>query len=78
LADDHQRTPVVRDVGGRQCAFDQGLVVAYVTFDISAQGGAESGPVMKAKKTRVPTHKPVVDDDVERVIAAPALERSCV
>ncbi|MGB7407166.1 MAG: P27 family phage terminase small subunit [Pontixanthobacter sp.] len=34
------------------------LVVAYVTFDISAREVLRSGPVMKAKKTKVPTHNP--------------------
>lgn len=34
------------------------LVVAYVTFDISAREVLKSGPVMKARKTRVPTYNP--------------------
>jgi hypothetical protein len=34
------------------------LVVAYVTFDISAKEVLRSGPVMKAKKTGVPTYNP--------------------
>ncbi len=34
------------------------LVVAYVTFDISAREVLKSGPVMKAKKTGVPTYNP--------------------
>ncbi|MFZ2996260.1 hypothetical protein [Sphingobium sp.] len=31
------------------------LVVAYVTYDISAREVLKSGPVIKAKKTGVPT-----------------------
>tara|TARA_R110002072_G_scaffold38314_4_gene110902 strand:+ start:9145 stop:9579 length:435 start_codon:yes stop_codon:yes gene_type:complete len=34
------------------------LVVAYVTYDISAREVLRSGPVMKAKKTGVPTYNP--------------------
>lgn len=34
------------------------LVVAYVTFDISAREVLKTGPVMKAKKTGVPTYNP--------------------
>jgi P27 family predicted phage terminase small subunit len=34
------------------------LVVAYVTFDISAREVLKSGPVLKAKKTGVPTYNP--------------------
>jgi P27 family predicted phage terminase small subunit len=34
------------------------LVVAYVTYDISAKEVLKSGPVMKAKRTGVPTHNP--------------------
>ena len=34
------------------------LVVAYVTFDISAREVLKSGPVIKAKKTGVPTYNP--------------------
>lgn len=34
------------------------LIVAYVTYDISAREVLKSGPVMKAKKTGVPTHNP--------------------
>lgn len=34
------------------------LVVAYVTYDISAREVLRSGPVMKAKKTKVPTYNP--------------------
>ena len=34
------------------------LVVAYVTFDLSAKEVLKSGPVMKAKKTGVPTYNP--------------------
>ncbi|MCW2395879.1 MULTISPECIES: P27 family phage terminase small subunit [unclassified Sphingobium] len=34
------------------------LVAAYVTFDISAREVLKSGPVMKAKKTGVPTYNP--------------------
>jgi hypothetical protein len=33
-------------------------VVAYVTFDISAREVLKSGPVMKAKRTGVPTYNP--------------------
>lgn len=34
------------------------LVVAYLTYDISACEVLKSGPVMKAKKTGVPTYNP--------------------
>jgi P27 family predicted phage terminase small subunit len=34
------------------------LVVAYVTFDQSAKEVIRSGPVIKAKKTGVPTYNP--------------------
>lgn len=34
------------------------LVVAYITFDLSAKEVLEFGPVIKAKKTGVPTHNP--------------------
>jgi P27 family predicted phage terminase small subunit len=34
------------------------LVVAYVTYDISAREVLKSGPVMLAKRTRVPTYNP--------------------
>jgi P27 family predicted phage terminase small subunit len=34
------------------------LVVAYVTYDISAREVLKSGPVIKAKKTGVPTYNP--------------------
>ncbi|MEG3089511.1 P27 family phage terminase small subunit [Sphingomonas sp. PB4P5] len=34
------------------------LVVAYVTFDISAREVLKSGPVMLAKRTKVPTYNP--------------------
>ncbi|WP_394658434.1 P27 family phage terminase small subunit [uncultured Novosphingobium sp.] len=34
------------------------LVVAYVTYDISAKEVLKSGPVMKAKRTGVPSHNP--------------------
>ena len=34
------------------------LVVAYMTFDRSAKEVMKSGPVMKAKKTGVPTYNP--------------------
>ncbi|KQN77868.1 P27 family phage terminase small subunit [Sphingomonas sp. Leaf62] len=34
------------------------LVVAYVTYDISAREVLKSGPVMKAKKTGVPSYNP--------------------
>lgn len=34
------------------------LVVAYVTYDISAKEVLKSGPVIKAKKTGVPTYNP--------------------
>ena len=34
------------------------LVVAYVTYDISAKEVLRSGPVMLAKRTRVPTYNP--------------------
>lgn len=34
------------------------LVVAYVTFDISAREVLKTGPVMLAKRTKVPTYNP--------------------
>ena len=34
------------------------LVVAYVTFDISAREVLRAGPVIKAKRTQVPTYNP--------------------
>lgn len=34
------------------------LVVAYITYDISAREVLKSGPVIKAKKTGVPTYNP--------------------
>jgi len=34
------------------------LVVAYVTFDISAREVLKAGPVIKAKKTGVPAYNP--------------------
>lgn len=34
------------------------LVVAYVTYDISAREVLKTGPVIKAKKTGVPTYNP--------------------
>lgn len=34
------------------------LVVAYVTYDISAKEVLRMGPVMKAKRTGVPTYNP--------------------
>jgi phage terminase small subunit len=34
------------------------LVVAYVTYDISAREVLKSGPVMLAKRTKVPTYNP--------------------
>lgn len=34
------------------------LVVAYVTYDISAREVLKMGPVIKAKKTGVPTYNP--------------------
>jgi P27 family predicted phage terminase small subunit len=34
------------------------LVVAYITFDISAREVLKAGPVIKAKKTGVPTYNP--------------------
>lgn len=34
------------------------LVVAYVTYDMSAREVMRMGPVMKAKKTGVPTYNP--------------------
>lgn len=34
------------------------LVVAYVTYDISAREVLRTGPVVKAKKTGVPTYNP--------------------
>lgn len=55
------------------------LVVAYVTFDISAREVLKSGPVMKAKKTGVPTYNPWWTTMSNAASAAQALEKElCV
>lgn len=36
----------------------QRLVVAYITYDISAREVLKAGPVIKAKRTGVPTYNP--------------------
>lgn len=51
------------------------LVVAYVTFDISAREVLKSGPVMKAKKTGVPTYNPWWTTMSNAASAAQALEK---
>ena len=55
------------------------LVVAYVTFDISAREVLKSGPVMKAKKTGVPAHNPWWTTMSNAASQAQALEKElCV
>jgi P27 family predicted phage terminase small subunit len=55
------------------------LVVAYVTFDISAREVLKSGPVMKAKKTGVPTYNPWWTTMSNAASQAQALEKElCV
>lgn len=55
------------------------LVVAYVTYDISAREVLKSGPVMKAKKTGVPTYNPWWTTMANAASQAQALEKElCV
>jgi P27 family predicted phage terminase small subunit len=55
------------------------LVVAYVTYDISAREVLKSGPVIKAKKTGVPTYNPWWTTMSNADSQASALEKSlCV
>lgn len=55
------------------------LVVAYVTFDISAKEVLKTGPVMKAKKTGVPTYNPWWTTMSNAASQAQALEKElCV
>lgn len=55
------------------------LVVAYVTFDISAREVLKSGPVIKAKKTGVPTYNPWWTTMSNAASQAQALEKElCV
>lgn len=51
------------------------LVVAYVTYDISAREVLRSGPVMKAKKTGVPTYNPWWTTMANAASQAQALEK---
>ena len=52
------------------------LVVAYVTYDISAREVLKSGPVIKAKKTGVPTYNPWWTTMSNADSQASALEKS--
>lgn len=52
------------------------LVVAYVTYDISAREVLKSGPVIKAKKTGVPTYNPWWTTMSNADSQAAALEKS--
>ena len=52
------------------------LVVAYVTYDISAKEVLKSGPVIKAKKTGVPTYNPWWTTMSNADSQAAALEKS--
>lgn len=55
------------------------LVVAYVTFDISAREVLKSGPVIKAKKTGVPSYNPWWTTMSNAASQAQALEKElCV
>lgn len=55
------------------------LVVAYVTYDISAREVLKAGPVMKAKKTGVPTYNPWWTTMSNAASQAQALEKElCV
>ncbi len=55
------------------------LVVAYVTFDISAREVLKAGPVIKAKKTGVPTYNPWWTTMSNAASQAQALEKElCV
>lgn len=52
------------------------LVVSYVTYDISAREVLKSGPVIKAKKTGVPTYNPWWTTMSNADSQASALEKS--
>nr|WP_086491260.1 P27 family phage terminase small subunit [Novosphingobium panipatense] len=52
------------------------LVVAYITYDISAREVLKSGPVIKAKKTGVPTYNPWWTTMSNADSQAAALEKS--
>jgi P27 family predicted phage terminase small subunit len=55
------------------------LVVAYVTYDISAREVLKTGPVIKAKKTGVPTYNPWWTTMSNAASQAEALEKNlCV
>ncbi len=55
------------------------LVVAYVTFDISAREVLKAGPVIKAAKTKVPTYNPWWTTMSNAASQAQALEKElCV
>jgi P27 family predicted phage terminase small subunit len=55
------------------------LVVAYITFDISAREVLKAGPVIKAKKTGVPTYNPWWTTMSNAASQAAALEKElCV
>lgn len=55
------------------------LVVAYVTYDISAREVIKTGPVLKAKNTGVPTHNPWWTTMSNAASQAQALEKElCV
>ncbi|WP_416463201.1 P27 family phage terminase small subunit [Sphingomonas sp. VDB2] len=55
------------------------LVVAYVTYDISAREVLKMGPVIKAKKTGVPTYNPWWTTMSNAASQAAALEKElCV
>jgi len=55
------------------------LVVAYVTYDISAKEVLKIGPVMKAPKTKVPTYNPWWTTMSNAASQAQALEKElCV
>lgn len=53
----------------------QRLIVAYVTFDISAREVLKLGPVVKAKKTGVPTYNPWWTTMQNAASTAAALEK---
>jgi len=52
------------------------LVVAYVTYDISAKAVLKTGPVIQAKKTGVPTYNPWWTTMSNADSQAAALEKS--
>lgn len=55
------------------------LVVAYITYDLSAREVLKAGPVIKAKKTGVPTYNPWWTTMSNAASQAQALERElCV